>query len=385
MRARHAFLVGLLLPTGQEAVRWHLPDESHEERAVMRSQRDDNFDTREPSMTTEQQRSRPFRAPAARALVAAAVSVTLLAGFAPSAGRTRSDASHVLVTPAQSKAAVTAWSQRLDTAVSTFDVNILSQVEAPPLLALDTPVFQEAKARGAPAPPVTTLTNVTVSVPKQTSYPAQFLAHIQGSLGFDALYLFVKASKHDSWKAVYQANLLANATLPDVALDRHGYASTISEKQAKQQLKIDPATLGRAYSDFLNQSAQANAPTSSAIFSPDIAQQLLSTLANGPIPPGQHVFTYAAADYPTYSYRTRGGGAFSLVAVNVDIQANASGGATITYPQPLFGLDPGQRYRSTDMKGMFLVGVNVPPATTAALISSPAEYDAVISATGVPA
>jgi len=327
---------------------------------------------------------KPFCARAARALIAAAVSVTLLAGFAPSAGRTRSEASHVVVTPAQAKAAVTAWSQRIDTALPSFDVNILSQVEAPPLLALDTPVFQDAKARGAPAPPVTTISNVIVYVPKQTSYPAQFLAHIEGSLGFNAMYLFVKTSKHDPWKAIYQTNLLANATLPDVALDRHGYATTIPERQAKRQLKIDPATLSRAYSDFLNQSAQANAPASSAIFSPDIAQQLLSALANSPIPPGQHVFTYAAADYPTYSYRTRDGGAFSLVAVSSDIRATASGGAAITFSQPLFGLGPGQRYQSTDIHGMFLVGLSVPPGTTAALVTSPAEYDAVTSANGVP-
>jgi hypothetical protein len=336
-------------------------------------------------MATKQQPPRPCRASAVRALVAAAVSVTLLAGFAPSTGRTRSDASRVVVTPAQAKAAVMAWSQLIDTAAPSFDVNILSQVEAPPLLALDTPVFQDAKARGAPAPPVTTIANVTVYVPKQTSYPAQFLAHIEGSLGFNALYLFVKTSKHDPWKAVYQTNLLANATLPDVALDRHGYASTIPEKQAKQQLKIDPATLSRAYSDFLNQSAQANAPASSAIFSPDIAQQLVSALANDPIPPGQRVFTYAPADYPAYSYRTRDGGAFSLVAVNSDIQDTAGGGAVITYHQPLFGLGPGQRYRSTDIKGMFLVGINVPPAKSSALATSPAEYDVVTSATGVPA
>jgi hypothetical protein len=290
-----------------------------------------------------------------------------------------------VITPAQAKAAVTTWSQLLDTAVPTFDVNILNQVEAPPLLALDTPVFQDAKARGASAPPVTTIASVSVYVPKQTSYPAQFLAHIEGSLGFNALYLFVKASKHDPWKAVYQANLLANAALPDVALDRHGYASALPEKQAKQQLKIDPAALGRAYSDFLNQSAQANAPVSSTIFSPDVAQQLVSALANGPIPPGQRVFTYTPTNYPAYSYRTRDGGAFSLVAVSSDIQATAGGGATITFAQPLFGLGPGQRYESTDIKGMFLVGINVPPAKSGALATSPAEYDAVTSATGVPA
>jgi len=352
---------------------------------VTTSQGDDNSDTRELSMTTKQQPSRPSRTSAVYTLIAAAVSVTLLAGFAPSAGRTRSEAWHVVVTPAQAKAAVTAWSQLVDTAAPTLDVNILSQVEAPPLLALDTPVFQDAKARGMPAPPVTTIANVTVYVPKQTFYPAQFLAHIEGSLGFNALYLFVKASKHAPWKAVYQATLPANAPPPDLALDRRGYANTIPEQRAKKQLKLDPATLGRAYSDFLNASAPVGAPASSTTFSPDVAQSLLSALTTSQIAGAQRVVNYAPVDYPAYSYRTSDGGAFSLFAVSIDMQTTANGGGAITYSQPLFALAPGQRYQSTDIKAVDLVGLNVPRANATTLATSPAEYNAVISATGVPA
>jgi hypothetical protein len=310
----------------------------------MTSQGDDNSDTREQSMTTKQQPSRPSRTAARYTLIAAAVSVTLRAGFAPSAGRTRSEASHVVVTPAQAKAAATAWNQLDDTVSSTFDLNMLDQVEAPPLLAIDTPVLQDAKARGAPPPAVIRIANLTVSVPKQTSYPAQFSARIDGSNGATTFYVFVMASKHAPWKAVYQATLLANAPPPDLALDRRGYANTIPEQRAKKQLKLDPAILGRTYSDFLNANAPGGAPASSTTFSPDVAQPLLSALTSSQIPGAERVVNYAPVDYPVYSYRTRDGGTFSLFAVSIDMQTTASGGGAITYSQPLFALAPGQRY-----------------------------------------
>src|SRR5262249_49258628 len=88
---------------------------------------------------------------------------------------------------------------------------------------------------------------------------------------------------------------------------------------------------------------------------------------------------------PVYSYRTRDGGAFSLFTATVDIQTTAAPGAAITPAQQLFDLMPGQRYQSESLKGIDLVGLNVPPAKSPALATSPAEYSGIISATGVPA
>src|SRR5262249_35011709 len=145
------------------------------------------------------------------------------------------------------------------------------------------------------------------------------------------------------------------------------------------------ANVGRAYSDFLNESGQANAPAPSTIFSPDVAQQLVTTQSNNPIPGGQRIVTFAPASYPVYSYRTRDGGAVSLFTATVDIQTTAAPGAAITPAQQLFDLMPGQRYQSESLKGIDLVGLNVPPAKSPALATSPAEYSGIISATGVPA
>lgn len=318
-----------------------------------------------------------------RTMVVVTASVFLLTGFTYHSGSPRAGSRRPVVTPAQAKAAVTAWNQLADTAASNLDANMLDQLEAPPLLGVDVPGFQDAKARGASPPPVVGVANVSVYVPKQTSYPAQFLARLDGANGATDFVVLVKASKQAPWKAAYRANLVANATAPDLALDRRGYAAVITERQAKKQLKFDPATLGRAYSDFLNQSAQGSAPAPSATFSPDVAQPLLSSLS--PVSAGQRAVTYASANDPVYSYRTRDGGAFSLVGATVEIRTTADAGAVFTPPQQLFDLRPGQRYQSTEMKGIDLVGLTVPPARAAALVVSRADFNAVISATGVPA
>src|SRR5262245_51045426 len=124
-----------------------------------------------------------------------AASVLLLTGFSVHSGSPRVGSPGPVVTPAQAKAAVTAWNQLADTAASNLDANMLDQVEAPPLLGIDVPGFQDAKARGASPPPVIGLANVTVYVPKQTSYPAQFLGRLDGTNGATNYFVFVKASK----------------------------------------------------------------------------------------------------------------------------------------------------------------------------------------------
>jgi hypothetical protein len=316
-------------------------------------------------------------------MVVVAASVFVLTGFTVHAGSLPPGAPRIVVTPTQAKAAVTAWNQLDDTAASNLDANMLAQLEAPPLLGVDVPGFQDAKARGESPPPVVGVANVSVYVPKQTSYPAQFLARLDGANGTTNYFVFVKASKQAPWKAAYRASLVSNAAAPELTLDRRGYAAVIPERQAKNQLKFVPATLARAYSDFLNQSAQGSAPASSATFSPDVAQPLVGSL--GPVSAGQRVITYAPTNDPAYSYRTRDGGAFSLVTASVEIRTTADAGAVITPPQQLFDLRPGERYQSMEMKGIDLVGLRVPRARASALVTSPADCNAVVSATGVPA
>jgi len=293
-----------------------------------------------------------------------------------------SDASHVVVTPAQARAVVTAWNQAANTAAANFDPGTLDQVEAMPLLGIDAPSFQNARASGSTPPPVIGIANLMIYVPKQNSYPAQFLARLDDTTGTN-FFLFVKPSKQGEWKAAYQAKLGANAPAPDLALDRRGFATLIPDRQAKKQLKFDPDTLGQSYSNFLNQSAAASAPAPSVIFSPDVAKEMLSSLP--PVSSGQRVVTHTPANYPVYSYRTRDGGAFSIISVNVDIQTTAGAGAVLAPSQQLFELRPGQRYQSEDVKGIDLVALSVPPASASALATSPADYNAVISATGAPA
>jgi hypothetical protein len=318
-----------------------------------------------------------------RTLVLAATAMFVLTGFTTSWRSPQSNAPRSVINPAQARATVRAWSQLVDTAASNLDVDVLAQVEAPPLLDIDMPAFQDAKAHGASRLPTVGIANLAVYVPRQTSYPAQFLARLDGTNGTTNFFLFVKGSKQAPWRAAFQAHLAANAPTPDVVLDRRGYAKLVPERQAMRHLKFDPETLPRSYADFLNQSARAGAPASSMIFSPDIAQPLVGSLA--PLAAGQRVVTYAPSDSPAHSYRTRDGGALSLVTATVDIQITADAGAVISPSQQLFDLRPGQRYQSEDLKGIDLVWLSVPPANAPALVTSPADYNAVISATGVPA
>src|SRR5262245_9379160 len=256
-----------------------------------------------------------------RTMMIVAASVFLLTGFSDRSGGRLAGSPRLVVTPAQAKAAVTAWNQLVDTAASNLDANMLDQVEAAPLLGMDVQGIQDAKARGASPPPVVGVANVTVYVPRQTSYPAQFLARLDGVNGATNYFVFGKALKQAPWKAAYQANLVANATVPDPVLDRRGYATVIPERRAKKQLKVDPAMLARANSDFLNQSAQGSSPAPSATFSPEVAQPLLASLS--PVRAGQRVITYAPANGSAYSYRTRDSGAFSLVGATVEIRTTA--------------------------------------------------------------
>jgi hypothetical protein len=281
-------------------------------------------------------------------------------------------ASNSVITQAQAVQVVNNWA--VTAGASTVAAN--NTVEGPPLADADNPSIQS----NPPNTPGTPPSKVSVYLPNQTSYPAQFLAQASYSAG--SLYLvFVKRSKSAPWLAVYQAAAATSTSVSPIAVDRNGSATVVTGSSG---LKFDPAPLRRSVPGYLQQAALTKSAPSSKIFDPSVAQIAIG-LANQEATQGLTLSQTkdAPTTYPVFSYRLSDGGALAfLTAHGVGHIVSSDPTKGVVLPVP--GLTANTRYKSVDLTALVLIALVVPPAKSPGLVSLLGQYLVVISGKGVP-
>ena len=253
-------------------------------------------------------------------------------------------------------------------------------VEGPPLSGADDPSIQ---ANPLPNTPGTPPSNVSVYLPNQTSYPAQFLAQVSYSTGQSIYLVFVKRSKSAPWLAVYQIQPATSMSVSPIAVDRSGSATVVTGSSG---LKFDPATVRRSVTGYLQHAALTKSAPPSKIFDPSVAQSaigLISQFASQGL-----ILTLtkeAPTTYPVFSYRLSDGGALAFLTVQGAghiVSNDPTKGVVLSAPQP--GLTANTRYKSVDETALVLIALVVPRAKSPGLVSLAGQYLGVISGKGVP-
>ena len=315
----------------------------------------------------------------------------IAAGVAPASGAAA--AGDPVITPAQAMQVVRAWLPADNAAMAAFNVAAINSLEGPPQSDTDAPV---ARAR-LPGTPWPGLSSVSVYVPDQSAYPAQFMTLVVFSTGENDYFVFTKQSKSAPWKVVYntplnpQVNDLVQRTTEarPILVDQHGYANLVT---GSSDLEINPSALPHTAVSYIQQSLRANSPVPSKIFDPTLAQFVLTGTSADEAHGSTETHSFTVGAYPVYSYRTQDGGALTFVAWQSHIHLASM--ASITLPNQTVlgltavdgvpGLTLGQPYRSMDLNVLSTLAFAVAPRTSGLPVGVVGYAITPISGTGVP-
>ena len=148
-----------------------------------------------------------------------------------------------VVTPAQAKVVVLAYNVANNKANATYDTALQDKHEEGPARAVDDALFRVARKVGIGPLPANSLVGTKVYVPRQTSYPAVFVAfsHPQEKgepvSTFTAAFVFRKDSSKATWKLADETNFAGAG--PAMAVGKDGYLATV----APSTLQMTPALL----------------------------------------------------------------------------------------------------------------------------------------------
>lgn len=148
-----------------------------------------------------------------------------------------------VVTPAQAKAIVQAYSVANNKANATYDTAAQDRHEEGPARTVDDALFGIARKLSLGPLPASSLVDVRVYVPRQTAYPAVFVAFAHAQLKgepvepFTAAFVFRRDSATATWKLADETNF--GAAPPRLTLDSGGYLPALRPAT----LLVTPAVL----------------------------------------------------------------------------------------------------------------------------------------------
>jgi hypothetical protein len=150
-------------------------------------------------------------------------------------------AAAVVVTPTQAKAIVQAYEKANNKANATFDTALQDKHEEGAAKAVDDAVFRVAKKVGVLPFPAVTAVGVKVLVPRQTAYPAIFVAFLhpkeagQSTAKFTDALVFKRDSASSPWRVADGTAFPAAA--PAFTVDKDGYIPALTTSA----LSVTPA------------------------------------------------------------------------------------------------------------------------------------------------
>jgi hypothetical protein len=267
-----------------------------------------------------------------------------------------------VITPAQARAVLAHYGTAIARANATLNRKLQASLEDGPALADDDFLFVNLKRAGLSMPQVSTLMSAQVFVPSQISYPAYFVGLEQRDNN-TGMFLFRQTSQGGPWKVVLYANADPTAgSIPDIALDSHGYAHLA----ASRSLAVAPGRMSATTCQNILDSQKGDIGsdvglsgyTQSFLDLSQQAQKSNQTASSRCVPQSAPLLTLATTTSPDGNP----GGAFVMYAVRTSLILTGTRSNPIVVTQPPPGqsdvLRPG-RYVQTNLTGFNMLGATV--------------------------
>lgn len=280
--------------------------------------------------------------------------------------------------PGDARAIVEELAAGSDQANATIDENLQNSIETAPARDIDDAFFKRLKALGrtTASGAARQLQDVTVYVPKQTTYPARFMAHVRLALVEDPdatpttrLRLYEKQAADEPWKLALYITVPPEFPVPDVPMDSDGFAEMVTDDQDDAH-KLDPARVAEEFSNYLSGYA---AGTESTIFAPgrftsELSQSYKSSVDEDAEAQVTTSIRSTPNDREVQAFVTADGGALALFSVDVVTSYAAAPGRSLSPTAGSEGMLPPGTYDTIDRTVTHMVAAVIPPANSEGMV-----------------
>jgi hypothetical protein len=294
------------------------------------------------------------------------------------------------ISPAEAKRIVREYSTINSANNASLNVEGQTGIEAAPILLIDDTTFREYQGRGeSTLDEDARVDQVRVFVPEQTGYPRQFLATervTSDGSKYRQVLVFVQAAEGDSWKVTMAAQMDASVRLPRLLVDRDGASRLVDADHAGDLVARPEALAGELAQVWTRANGEERAPSTVFADGPltsGVIDAFINRLAGTGVT-AEVDFQFAPADeYPAVAYRTEGGGALVLFAVDTrELLRPIDGEGALEQPESreTFGglVLPG-RFASVIYDRIALVVASVPPEGGKARAAALGLYDGTVA------
>ena len=261
---------------------------------------------------------------------------------------------------------------------ATLDENLQNSIETSPARDVDDAFFKRFRALGRTTAtgPARNLQDVTTYVPRQTTYPARFMAYVKLPLADDPaqppttrLRLFEKADADEPWKLAMYISVPPEFSAPDVPVDADGFAEMVSEDDA-ENLKLDPAQVPEELSRYLS---GYGTTLETSVFAPGrYTTELAQSYKTSAEEDAQAEITSSTevkpGDLDAQAFKLRDGGALTLFSTEAVTTFTAPEGKSLNPTAGSEGLLPSGRYTTIKRTTAHMVAAVVPPADAEGMV-----------------
>jgi hypothetical protein len=300
------------------------------------------------------------------------------------------------ISPAEAKRIVREYSTINSANNASLSVEGQAGIEAAPILLIDDTTFREYQGRGERTlDERARVDQVRVFVPEQTGYPRQFLATervTSDGSKYRQVLVFVQAAEGESWKVTMAAQMDASERLPRPLVDRDGASRLVDADHAADLVARPEALSAELARVWTRANGEERAPSMVFADGPltsGVIDAFINRLAGMGVT-AEVDFQFAPADeYPAVAYRTEGGGALVLFAVETrELLRPIDGDGALEQPESrrtLGGLVLPGRYASVIYDRIALVVASVPPEGRSARAEALGLYDGTVAVEVSPA
>jgi hypothetical protein len=301
-----------------------------------------------------------------------------------------------VITPAKARAVVRDNWKANEQAAMRQDLRLFAQIETGFLIEIDEAAIKADQALGRPALAAPRpLRDVTVYVPHQHRYPAEFLTLIQTVQVDEAsrptndplsfFEHFIQPAARDPWKADFYTETDPGRTLK-FALDRDGYATALPADAS--QLVLTPNGLAAGLAAYLETGVRSGTATGPFAPGPMTTKSVELQRAHDSRMTSQgykeatdfHVLSYL------HAYRSADGSAIVLFALRPSNTVTTDPSTCVVQPdnRQWGGLVPLGRYSSVTFDDLLQLIAIDPPARSAGKVDVVGVHDDQVAARTVP-
>lgn len=308
-------------------------------------------------------------------------------------------AGELVLPPTQSAAEriVDEYNAKNDANNASLDIEGQAAIEGAPIKTIDDVAYHEAFGRGetrlGEGADIRDISDISVFVPDQSSYPLTFLAFERfaspdGSSVNEQFLVFAKTSSDSPWKVTHAASLLPDAIVPDVATDEHGLATLVKGKLASK-LQVNPTKLSPKLARLWQDSAEGvpiAKPFEPGLLTTDAGAVFLNELEQLPINESRVDFKFRSTETQPLCFATDAAGALCFFVINYRATLDPVSGIYVQDDSrvTLTGLVVPGEYGGAIFERTALVLAAVPKRSNLARVDVIGFYNGLVAAQGTP-